>query len=556
MIAFDFDWFAPLNLVLILLLFLLGGLQAWLLSRSSGQVLRRKLNVKIGLNLLLWLVIAAFIFQPIFKSNVLSNQILVVGNDFPEKEIARIKDSLRVSKVFSESNFKGKYFDTLTLVGQDFSPTFFARLSQSLPTRSRINWIPYFPENQIQSISWKGILRKGQLQKITGALRLSDVQWVKVKFGNQVLDSLKLEKGQQYFNLSFPVFTERRTNVNLFLGDKNLGEIQFFAQSLPTLTFKFILDNPDFESKTLATWLANQGHAVEISTSLSKDISSKLTINKTGNPDIIITDPKNAGKAEIKKAFNAGKSILLINLTNPSTEITSINSALGTKLLIKKVSNEEALPVTGELTKLPFDFAKSNSYIHLPKYPVAIEKSAGKVAVSLLNETFPTMLNGDSLLYGNIWTSVLAAIHPAYKTNIEVLAPVYKGIHTELKFNNMAGNPGSVEIGKDTLFLNYSAINGQTADASYTPAKSSWVTLADDSEISVSDSLNFNPIYQSKLVEDFVKSRMNLQSNLLDSAHLSDPKSQPLNESRIPDWIWFLAILGSLTALWLEPKFN
>lgn len=556
MIAFDFDWSAPLNLVLVLLLFLFGGLQARLLSRSSGQVFRQRLNVKIGLNLLLWLVIAAFIFQPIFKSNVISNKILVVGNDVPEKEIARIKDSLRVSKVFSESNYKGRDIDTLTLVGQDFSPSFFARLSQYLPTKSRVNWIPYFPENQIQSISWKGILRKGQLQKIMGVLNFSDVQWIKVKFGAQVLDSLKLEKGQQYFSLTFPVFTEKRTKVNLFLGDENLGEIGFFAQSLSPLTVKFILDNPDFESKTLASWLANQGHAVEISTNLSKDIRSNLTINKKGNPDIIVTDPKNARTAEVKKAYDAGKSILFINLTDPSTEIASINSALGTRLTIKKISNEEVLPVTAELTKLPFDFAKSNSYIHLPKYPVAIEKGVGKVAVSLLNETFPTMLNGDSLLYGNIWTSVLAAIHPTYKTNIEVVAPVYKKIQTVLRLNNLTENLKSLAIGKDTVFLNYSTINSRTADARLIPKEPSWMPFAEDSEILVNDSLNFNSVYQRKQVEGFVNARADLQSNLSDSAKLSDPKSQPLDESRMPDWIWFLAIMVCFTAVWLEPKFN
>ena len=66
----------------------------------------------------------------------------------------------------------------------------------------------------------------------------------------------------------------------------------------------------------------------------------------------------------------------------------------------------------GSLQNLPFDFSKSNAYLTLPKYPVAVEKTTGKVAVSFLNETFPTLLNGDSISYGNIWTSVIAAIHP------------------------------------------------------------------------------------------------------------------------------------------------
>jgi len=556
MIAFDFDWSAPLNLVLVLLLFLLGGLQIWLLMRSSGHVSRQKLNVKICLNLLAWLTIASFIFQPIFRSNILESKILVAGRDVPSEEVRKIKDSLKVSEVFSERDFKVKSFDTLTLVGQNFSDSFFSKLSQSLTTNSTVNWISYFPENQVQSVSWKGLLRKGQLQKVTGSIHLTNPQWIKIKFGDQTLDIARLEKGQQFFTLSFPVFTEKRTRAVLFLDDKSQGEIQFFAQSLPPLTFQFILDNPDFESRTLATWLANQGHAVELSTNLSKDIRSKLSINKAGDPDIIVTDPKNAGNAVVKKAFASGKSILFINLTAPSSEVASINSSLGTKLLVKKISNEEILPVMGELTKLPFEFSKSNGYITLPKYPIAVEKAAGKIAVSLLNETFPTLLNGDSLVYGNIWTSVLSAIHPAYKTNIEVAAPVYKNIQTELRLNNLTESPRSLAIANDTLLLNYSVINTQTAHALYSPAESSWLTLGEDSEILVSDSLNFNQVYQSKRIEDFVKSRAGMQTNLSDSAKLSDSKSQPLSESRIPDWVWFLAILICFTALWLEPKFE
>ena len=556
MIAFDFDWSAPLNLVLILLLILLGGLQIWLWARSAKRLSGQKSGIRIGLNFLLWLVITSYIFQPVLKSDVKSGNVLVVAKGVSSVEIERIKDSLRVSEVFTERNFKQKNFDTLTLVGQNFSSNFLAKLTQSLPINAGVKWISYFPENQVQSISWKGLLRKGQLQKVSGSVNSSDSQWIKIKFGNQTLDSARLDKGQQLFTLSFPVFTERRTKAELFLGDKSQGEIQFFAQPLPPLVFQFLLDNPDFESRTLATWLANHGHAVELSTNLSKDIRSILSINKTGDPDIIVTDPKNAGNAQVKKAFASGKSILFINLTNPAVEIGSVNASLGTKLSAKKVSNEEVLPVAGELTQWPFEFNRSNTYITLPKYPIAVEKTFGKVAVSLLNETFPTMLNGDSLLYGNIWTSVLAALHPAYKTNIEVSAPVYKGVQTKFRVNNLTDNPRYLAIGSDTLFFNYSTINNQTAEADFTPSESPWLTFTNDSEIPVSDSLNFNQIYQSKQVEKFVKSRVDLQKNLGDPIKLSSTQSQPLSKSRMPDWIWFLAIMICFTALWLEPKFN
>lgn len=557
MIAFDFNWSEPLNLVLILFLILLGSAQIWLLLRSSGpDFSRQKIGIRIVLNVLLWLIVAGFVLQPVFRSSTLSGKIIVAGKDVPAAEIKIVQDSLQIREVFSESNLKGKSFDTLTLVGQDFSPSFFADLSQKITTSVIINRIPYFADDQIQTISWNGITRNGQVQRITGSVNSSDSQWVKVKFGNQTLDSAKLEKGHKIFNLSFPVFTEKRTKVDLYLGDDRHETIQFFARPLPPLTFQFILDNPDFENRSLATWLGNRGNSVEISTNLSKDIRSKLTLNKTGTADVIITNPQNASSVQVKKALAAGKSILFINLSNGSSDVAEINKALGTKFQVKKTSNEEALPVIGELTKLPFDFAKSNAYLTVPKYPVAVEKISGKVAVSLLNETFPTLLNGDSISYGNIWTSVIAAIHPAYQSNVEVTSPFYKGFKTDLKFNNLVNNPASMLLGSDTLHLNYSAINKQSANAGYIPSDSSWLTLSDNTELNVSDSLNFNDYYKSKIVDQFVKSRAQLQSELNDVIKISDPAIQHLNESRIPDWIWFLMFVVCFSALWLEPKFN
>lgn len=557
MIAFDFNWSEPLNLVLILFLILLGSAQIWLLLRSFGPDLSRQtIGIRIVLNVLLWLIVAGFVLQPVFRGNVLSGKVIVVGKDVPSAITKRIQDSLHIREVFSESNLKGKSFDTLMLVGQDFSPAFFADLSQKITSSVVINRIPYFADDQIQSISWNGIIRKGQVQRITGLVNSADSQWVKVKFGNQTLDSTKLEKGLQSFDLSFPVFTEKRTKVDLYLGENRRETIQFFARPLPPLTFQFILDNPDFENRSLATWLGNRGNSVEVSTNLSKDIRSKLKLNKAGTADVIITNPQNASNIQVKKALAAGKSVLFINLTNGSSDVATINKALGTRFQVKKISNEEALPVVGELTKLPFDFAKSNAYLMVSKYPVAVEKTTGKVAISLLNETFPTLLNGDSISYGNIWTSVIASIHPAYQSNVEVNSPLYKGLRANLKFNNLVNNPVSMLLGGDTLHLNYSAINKQSAAADYIPSDSSWLTFSDDTELNVTDSLNFNDYYKSKIIDQFVKSRLQLQSELSDVVKVSDQTKQHLNESRIPDWLWFLMFVVCFSALWLEPKFN
>jgi len=557
MIAFDFDWSEPLNLLLIFFVFCLGGIQIWLLKRSySKETSSRKTAVRAVLNLLLWMVTITFVLQPVWKSSVLSGQVMIAGDDVPSGALRAIKDSLHINRVFSESDFKEKYFDTLTLAGQDFSPSFFGKLSRSLPNAAVVRWVSYSAGNQIQSISWKGIIRKGQMQRITGTVNSEGTQWAKIKFGGQTLDSVRLEKGIWPFVLSFPVFTEGRTKMELHLGDNPAEMIRFFARPLPSLSFQFILDNPDFESRNLAAWLGNHGHSVEISTSLSKNIRSKLTINKAADPDIIVTDPSNASNSLVKKAMSNGKSILFINLSNGSSDVAKINSAAGTKLQLKKISNEESLPVVGELSKLPFEFSASNAYLTIPGYPVAVEKTTGKVAVSLLNETFPTLLNGDSVLYSNIWTSVLAAIHPAYESNIEVSAPVFKNVKADFKVNNLKDNPTFFLVDKDTISLHYSTINQQSAVGEFMPSRAEWLDLPYDSQLYVENSSGFKDYCKRVAVNCFVTNRLHWQAALDDLAKFSDSRNEQVNEKRISDLVWFLAFMICFTALWLEPKFS
>ncbi|MCU7371182.1 hypothetical protein PEC18_09950 [Paucibacter sp. O1-1] len=76
---------------------------------------------------------------------------------------------------------------------------------------------------------------------------------------------------------------------------------------------------------------------------LSKNMSSNLNINKAETPDIIITDATNVGKSIVKKAVSDGKSLLLMNLTEPASEINRINVALGTRFQVKKTSNEASV---------------------------------------------------------------------------------------------------------------------------------------------------------------------------------------------------------------------
>ncbi len=406
---------------------------AILLAVQLFALWKKKANkIKIGLNLLLWLSVCMLVFNPSWNQSADTGKVMVYSTEITDETIQKTKDSLKIGEVFSQKEFNRRVLENadfasklgkIYLLGQDASPEILSKLGQH-----SIAWIPFFKTDEIQDIRWKSIIRKGEMQEISGKIELSAPKIIKIKFGNEVLDSLKLPKGFSSFRLKFPIFSLGRTYLSLVLEDKTLQSISFFSVKNQPKNILFILSNPDFESKTLADWLGKSGNKVEILTTIAKNTLNNVSINKTEkafSPDIIITDPSNVGNSLVKKAFSEGKSILFINLENPDLAAKIINQNLGTKWKLKRTSTQENRPISQELTAQPYEFEANIWQKEVVDYPIAIQKKTGKVGLSLLNETFSLMLSGDSLTYSRIWQSAFQALNPAFDNNFEVIAPIF-----------------------------------------------------------------------------------------------------------------------------------
>ena len=561
MISFDFNFSDPFDWLLLALVTMLLAVQLWLILKSNALA-GGKRNLKIGLNLLLWIVTLAFILQPYWHTNSSSKNVLVKGDEVTDVEANRVKDSLGLSELYSQENFKAKSYDTVMLMGRDFKPEFFTRLSQS--GQAVVKRIANSREDELENINWAGILRKGQIQHVRGSIHSSIAQPLKISFAGKTLDSIQLTKGFNSFDLEFPVFAQGRVFTTLNLGNKTMDTVRFFARQAESKVYQFVLDSPDFETRTLANWLGQNGNSVMITATLSKNIQSKKTINKAGEPDIFITDPSNSNHPVIKKALANGKSILLIGLDQAEKEFVILNNALGSKFNLERVSMDENVPVSQGLTALPFKFANSERTYNIPDLPVAITKTNAKIGVSLLNETYPLMLSGDSVAYNKLWTTVLARIAPADSSNIEIISPVFKGISSVVQTNNNNSEIREIlaedalsngENDPDSLFAISSSINKKTVRATFFPASSGrWMHLGapfQDTEFYIEDSLNFNAISQSSRLDRFVSAY---------SSHAGETsgdlaKYEANIKKQTPGYVWFLLFLFCFTALWAEPKF-
>ncbi|GAB3015721.1 hypothetical protein [Spirosoma pulveris] len=543
------NWTEPITwfIVLSLVILLIG--QIWLISRNQSLSSGRK-GLRAGLNILLWLVVVGYFLQVQWQRDRPASHALLVGDEVPSAVARQIRDSLHIRDSFTSRNLKDDY-DSLTLIGQRFSAATLTQLSQSA-----LQWIPYAEPNTVQSLHWKGVVRQGEIQNVTGRIQSAEKGLLRLKFGGRTLDSAALHEGENTFTLQFPAFSRGRTQTELVLGQTTLDTIRFFTRPTEPLNVLFLLNSPDFESNTLAGWLGKQGHIVQVSTTLSKDISSNVSINKAGKPngktppDLIITESANAANPSVRKAVADGKAVLFINIVNPEAESRGINQALGSRWQVRKTSNEATVPVGNGLNALPYRFAESLNQFSVTGYPIAVQRSnrglAGRIGMSLLSETYPLSLSGDSVGYNRVWTAVLARLSSADKPTIQVNSPVYGGLQQEILTNNSMESARQLIIGPDTVTLRQTPFNERSASGLSLFRQTGWQSVQDSLALFVNARSQTDPIANRQTVSRFILAHAQAQSTAV--------QHDRTTTTRVPDWVWLVLFLGCFTALWIEPK--
>lgn len=528
-------------------------LQIYALLRSKSLP-KYRLWVRLGLNTLLWLVLLLYVIQPQWTWRRDTKRVLLISENIPAPTIQKVKDSLQITESFSVNDFKNKVAEdpafisqlgAIYLFGQDFSPELLSHLSEKPP-----HWLPIFQPNELKEIHWKAMLRKGEFQEVTGKLELAEPNFLKLKFANRVLDSIMLPKGLQTFHLRFPAFAIGRTETTLELGNQTLQKIAFYARNPPINSILFLLENPDFESKTLAEWLGKNGNQVEMRMAIAKNTQSKVSINlsehqKIVEPDIIITDPTNTAHSLVKKAIANGKSVLLYNITNLEQAIKNSNATFGTKWRVKKITNELSIAVGKGVTALPYRLEENPNQKTVKSYPVAVQKVSGHVGISLLNETFPLKLSGDSLAYQKIWSGIFQLLQPPFKNNIEAQAPLWQATQSHFLLNNFESSVNELQLANDTVQLHPSSINPLTTTAHYIFRKTGWQPLQDSLEVYVEESPS--TAFKAKQIQEILQAYKNT------AATNSVAAVQGLTV-KLPDWAWLVLFILCFTAVWIEPK--
>lgn len=514
----------------------------YLLARNKTLSTGRK-TIKAGLNGLLFLVVAAYIWQPTWTVDKPARHALLVGDEVPTAMARRVQDSLGIQEQFTAKTLDPRY-DSVTVLGQDFPRETLTKLS-----RATLNWLPYNAPDQVSDLRWRAVVRQGEPQKITGRITSTKTQTLAVRYGNKTLDSIPLKPGENTFALAFPAFAMGRTHAELVLNGTVLDSLHFLGRPLSPLKIQFLLSNPDFESKTLADWLGRHGHQVQLTAGISRNVSRELRINASKvmtNPDLLVTEPDKAGSLAVRNALRNGRAVLFINLTNAETESRAIGRATGSRWVVRRMAATPVVELGNGLTALPYRFADAANQFSAGTYPVAIQRTAntnavGRVGVSLLGETFPLALSGDSLTYSRIWSAVLAQLYPSANNNLLADAPLLPNVRQRVSLTNLTAPASRFIAGTDTVALTSSPLNAQSLNGQYLPTQAGWQPVSDSLAVYVSAGPD-----QRETVQQFV---------LAHAAYGSAArKTDTTTTETVPGWLWLTLFLAVLTALWVEPK--
>ena len=391
------NWTLPeawLSAVLLLVLLLIP---IWLVGRRRG-ISRGRKTVRLALHGLLWLAVLGLWLQPRWQQTLPSGSVLLVANNVPASHARATAARLGLKTTLSATAFRALKtalpLDTVWLLGQNFEGHELAKLARQV-----VRWVPYDAPGQLQQLRWKGVVRQGEQQTVTGKINTEKGGALRLKFGKITVDSTRITADSQLFKLNYVSFSPGRTLLTLWLDKTVLDTIRFVARPAEKLRVRFVLDAPDFETRALADWLGQQGNTVELTNRLSTGISNELTINKPTSgmlPDLVITDPANVTNPLVSKWLTAGKSVLILNLTRPDVDVPGINRALHTRFQVRRIPGKDTVRISPDLAALPFRFAAVPGELPVVGYPVAVQPVAGRVAVSLLAETFPLRLSGDT----------------------------------------------------------------------------------------------------------------------------------------------------------------
>jgi hypothetical protein len=505
---------------------------------QKGVYSPRRKALKQLLNSLFLLGLLLFIANPVWEIERNSNPVLIISEDLEEADLDLWKDSLRVEKAISISDFNFNS-DSVILLGKDFSKEFLYDLRAK-----SVNWIVPNSVQELAFLDFKGILRQGETQQIQGRLPLKSGAVLSISQAGNELETQVLERDQDAFQLELTAHVLGRNEWEIRLDKQLLGTIRFFVQPAERLSYQLQFGFPNPEIRTLSRYLIGKGAQVQEEIQLSKNTELLTEKQPLDSVDVFIIDPSQIQDSQIIKQLARGASFLLINVIDPERELKDLNKAFGTDFGISAKAGVEFQVLENGLEALPFEWNTRANQRLLAEDAVALQQiGKSKIGVSLVKASFPLTQSGDSVGYDKVWNQILGELQPESKSNWKVEAPVFKNQIFRIEFNGEDSLP-FLEMGSAQYAWSQSLINPNSKQIAWLANESGWQQINPELEFYVNESVDFPIVFTQQERADFLKSTIWLSTS---------PEINGAKKS-IPFWAWGILFILLLSLLWLEPK--
>ncbi|RAI88463.1 hypothetical protein [Algoriphagus yeomjeoni] len=495
--------------------------------------------IKGSLNALFSLLLIGYIFQPSWRSSNPEQAVLVYSGSTQKSTLNYFRDSLDLKKSYDITKYKGEG-NPVYLLGNDFSKVDLLSLGEK-----EILWISESEPSSISFLEWKGILRKGEMQTINGRIVAQDSLKISLSQQGELLSETRVAPSSGIFSIQFPASILGRNQLDLMVNDSLYGSINFFTTAAKPIRYSLQFAFPTSEIRFLSQFLIASGENVSEKIDISKSATITSGRAETDSLQFLVIDPAQLKKKSIQEAIADGASVLVMNLTDVANDISSINKALETNFKTNRSTNEESRRIETDLESAPFEFEEVIAQKVLFEKGFAVQQVGNaKVGVSLLGQTFPVKLAGDSLRYQEIWQKILSAMLPQQAGGIELMQPVFTGMSGEVLVNKKEFEDNFIKIESDSVFLQQSLVNPFSKSGSFVSLDSGWISIGDKLEMYSYPSSEWVSLKTAKQRADFL------------SDHTGNTTRTQVSEieKKISDWLWLGMFLLVLTLIWLEPK--
>ena len=472
----------------------------------------------------------------ILNSNI--DRLLVYQDGIEKAVLDFWKDSLEIKKTVALSKYKTNS-NSIVLLGEQFNR------QELYPLRNLdFRWILPETNGEIETLSWKGYLRKGESQRLSYRI-FSGEEGANLAVAGTNLEKIPLKKGWNSGLLEFAPTGMGKAEFPMVLEQDTIASLRFYIDAALPKKYHFQFGFPSAENRTLSAWLREKGETVSEEIKLSRE-----TVMQSGTSadslQILLIDPAQLDQKSVQDAVKTGKvALILMNVGQAAETAQTLNRLFGTYFQVEQTGQSEDRMLENGVVALHFVFQEKPGQKLLQDRSIAIQYAGSNpIAMSLVSASFPLARQGKTEIYESVWGELFGLLEPDEAQAWKMNAPLLSGISKEIQVFRTDSLPKQLIWEADTVSLRRNPANPHLATAMLRVNDSGWVNLDSAFSVFAYGGDELGSLQTAALIQEIKRS-----TNQVNKSDLS-PKEL------ISLWIWLLGMLVFLGLLWLEPKMD